>query len=146
MSATSSRGQAAALEEDLQALNIKASNNSEIETNNSVADNNDLDFDYDINAACGVYADSADDWDWQTDESRLSRALHMWMPNYVITPLPRQGHTSRQPVFSARLGRETTIHRVPSCESIDTQLSLFRSVCVCAVSYTHLTLPTMAVV
>ena len=106
MSATSSRGQAAALEEDLQALNIKASNNnSEIETaNNSVADNNDLDFDCYVNAACGVYDDSADEWDWQTDESRLSRALHMWMPNYVITPLPRQGHTSRQPVFSARLG------------------------------------------
>lgn len=112
-------------------MNLKAHNNcnnSEGTANNSVVDDNDLDYECDINAACGIYDDSADDSDWQTDESRLSKALQSWMPNYVITPLPRQAHTSRQPVFSARLGRETAIHRVPSCESLETQLSLFRSV------------------
>lgn len=71
----------------------------------------------------------SDSDDWETEEGRLSRALQRWMPEYVLTPVPQLDTSSRQPVFSARLGsRGVTIRRSDSSESTDTQISLFRSV------------------
>lgn len=71
----------------------------------------------------------SDSDDWETEEGRLSRALQRWMPEYVLTPVPQLDTSSRQPVFSARLGsRGVTVRRSDSSESTDTQISLFRSV------------------
>lgn len=59
-----------------------------------------------------------------TDEGRLSRSLQSWMPDYVIVPIEPMVKPPLQPVYSGRLGKKPSLHRIPSDESIATKLSL----------------------
>ncbi|KAL8584011.1 hypothetical protein ACOMHN_048618 [Nucella lapillus] len=119
-----------ALEESLLALTLQGvETDQDQEGTSNLSEADDMEYQQEVmmGGEEGVYDMDEEDWDWETDESRLSRALRSWMSNYVIKPLPPQAHTLRQPVFSARLGQERSrlIPRASSTESLDTLLSLF---------------------
>ncbi|XP_050397972.2 uncharacterized protein LOC126815915 [Patella vulgata] len=59
-----------------------------------------------------------------TEGDRLSHILQGWMPDYTVTPIEPHARSEKEPLYSAKLGKEPRVKRIPSCESIVTQLSL----------------------
>ncbi|KAK6174469.1 hypothetical protein SNE40_017740 [Patella caerulea] len=59
-----------------------------------------------------------------SEGDQLSDILQGWMPDYIVTPIEPHARLEKEPLYSAKLGKEPRIKRIPSCESIVTQLSL----------------------
>lgn len=84
----------------------------------------DVYFIHNYDSDSDLFASGSSFSDFETDEGRISRALQDWMPEYSVCGIEPREPTVREPVYSARLGREPRIKRTGSEESITTQLSL----------------------